>query len=200
MHRPSTVLFLIALLSASGLAQADSINTFSFTGILATPIANQTLVTGQFVFDASVGSVPGFSFLTPVGLIDSNRYIAGPGVNLAMNGFSLLSIVFYENNNPLAPPALWLAFPGDTRNFSGGALYTGLVAARGFGYVPFSRVACTPENLACSPLADSLFANGYASLVTSTPEPTTFALFSCTLVFCLGRHSSGRARTDKGKK
>lgn len=86
MDSSRAVLFFLALVSTSRLAQADTINTFSFTGTLATPIANQTSVTGQFVFDASIGSVPTFSFLTPVGLIESNRHNSVTGGGIALNG------------------------------------------------------------------------------------------------------------------
>ncbi|MBV9033992.1 MAG: hypothetical protein JO182_05820, partial [Acidobacteriaceae bacterium] len=57
MLRLPGVFSFLALLWAAGLAHADSIATFAFTGTLETPLANQTSVTGQFTVDLTTRAV-----------------------------------------------------------------------------------------------------------------------------------------------
>ena len=187
MHRPPGFLFFVALFSASGLAHADQIITFSFTATLATPIANQTSVTGQFSLDQTIGEVSDFSFFTPIGLIAPTNYGEVAGDAVSPNGL-LVDLSFFENT---AVPSgyLDLVFPGELRSFSGGPLYTGPIFSYPFGPYRYADLNCQAVSAACSPVGFSYFTSGSATpILVAAPEPTPLAFFSCALASCWGWH------------
>lgn len=195
MHRSPTVLFLIALLSASGIAQADPINTFSFTGTLERSFANQTAVTGQFSVNPSTLVVTDYSFTTPIGILDPTHNTPNPLLSIGPNLLGKVLAIF--SVGPLTESdsgVLLLAFPGTVTttdnpleriySFSGGPLYTGPIEGIKFYYSDLDCVrGCGPTGYI------SEFTSGSATLISAaTPEPMTFTLFGCALLFCLGRH------------
>jgi hypothetical protein len=160
-----------ALFFCAAVAKADVIQSYNFSGTLATAIGGNTSVTGQFTLDFTTSAISAFQFSTPAGTINATNEVAFAGNFFATSPsatFTILAFVYADSGLP----ALTLIFESPLAAFSGNTFYTqGIMSSTGSNE---AGVSCRPDQL-CSPLA-STFASGSASPSPVVPEPDTAAL------------------------
>jgi len=190
MNRQVTTFFRFPLALAFAFlcvsARADSIETFNFSGTLATFPSNNfnTSVTGSFTLDTTTGTIVAFDFNTPTGQI-----AAATGWSAALFTYTpalfpsanFVGLVFTDPVAPV-PDSLDLLFETSLSSFSGNTFYTGFVQPTS-GPSNVSRLNCVYQNLTfCTGFLASSFTSGNAVPVSAVPEPSSMLLFGTGIV------------------
>ena len=165
---------------AAAAGRADMLESFNFTGTLATPDMGDSTVTGSFTLDTSgAGSVTAFDFSTPIGTISQSAGWASSVTEYlpAISPPADIVEIFFKGEGGMA-----LLFETSLAPFSGSTFYTGQVQLSPMAsYV--SSIACNigPEG-GCG-LYGSLFTSGSATPVsTAAPEPRLSFLLGAVLL------------------
>lgn len=175
--------FALCGMAASGVARADQITSYLFSGTLSNPVNGGTSVSGSFELDQTNATVPAFDLVTPYGTATQANYHASiiqltPAYSPKKD---FTQLVFNPNSNGFSTdPFISLIFQSTIATFSSSSLYTS-----GIDPASYDSTASAVNCLNCLPRPEgSGFASGSVTAEpppTAVPEPSALALLATGL-------------------